>query len=157
MKRTHKLKVLGDVAGVVAKSPNLTVAAKRLGVNRSTLHRWLQAGKVQRAAPKTGVAAGAAAGQTPTAWAKAVRESCALDFTQGVLVDLAVSALELARSPEENAAVRLSAMGRYQNLVRQLDLTSEALVQQPGRPAARAPLLPRRQVADPRSGLMAVK
>jgi transposase-like protein len=156
MKRTHKLKVLGDVAGVVASAPNLSVAAKRLGVNRSTLHRWIQAGKVQKAAPKTGPAAGAAENQAPEAWAKAVRDMGELDVTQSALLDLAAAALKMART-EEQPSVRLSAMGRYQQLVRQLNLATERAVPDALPTSARAPMAQRRAGADPRAILMAVK
>lgn len=46
MKGTHKLKALSNVADVLASAPSISAAAKTLGVNRSTIHRWLQGGKV---------------------------------------------------------------------------------------------------------------
>lgn len=156
MKRTHKLKALRNVAEVVASAPNLSVAAKRLGVNRSTLHRWLQSGKIQRAEPKKGLAAGATDDQSPEAWAKAVREAAELDATQGVLVELAAAALRMART-ENQPAVRLSAMGRYQQLVRQLNLTNENLAATPQTKAVERPAAVRRAMMDPRAALMAVK
>lgn len=158
MKRTHKLKGLSDVAGVVAAAPNLMIAARRLGVNRSTLYRWLKAGKVQGPAPKSGLAAGARTDQTPDAWAQAVREAGELDVTQDVLVDLAAAALVLARTAEQ-PALRLAAMGRYQLLVKQLNLTVESLGGSQTSPAeARQPITPRRASGiDPRAALRAVK
>jgi hypothetical protein len=48
MKQTHKLKALGDVSAVLATAPSLTAAARSLGVNRSSLHRWITAGKVRQ-------------------------------------------------------------------------------------------------------------
>jgi hypothetical protein len=45
-KPTHKLRALGNVADVIAASPSVSAAARTLGVNRSTIHRWITAGKV---------------------------------------------------------------------------------------------------------------
>lgn len=156
MKRTYKFQALGDVAKVVAAAPNLTVAAKQLGVNRSTLHRWLQSGKVQRASPKAGVTAGANPGETPEGWATAVRAVVTLDPTQGVLLDLAAAALSLARSAAETPTIRLAAMGRYQQLVRQLNLSAAGGQVLPDtKPAAPRPATQR--PPDPRVLMMVKK
>lgn len=158
-KRTHKLKSLSNVAEVVASAANLTLAARKLGVNRSTLHRWMQAGKIQKPEPKTGVAAGVAPGQTADEWAAAVREMGELDATRSALVDLAVAALKMSRDPENRPETRLSAMGRYQQLVRQLNLDSgEGSTSGSGRTLPQARAVPvKRTGTDPRSILMAVK
>jgi hypothetical protein len=62
-KGSHKLRALGNVEAVIADSPSLSEAARRLGVNRSTVHRWIAAGKVPRpgeALPPENVMAGPA-------------------------------------------------------------------------------------------------
>jgi transposase-like protein len=158
MKRTHKFRSLANVADVVAKASSLSAAAKKLGVNRSTLHRWMEAGKIAKPAPKRG---STAAPETPPAhqsadeWAAALLESHPLNDTQRQLVALAKAALCLARDTSEAPQVQLSAMGRFQQLVRQLNLeTGEQPQQQP----VRATVAPRRpSLGDPRAVLMAVK
>jgi transposase-like protein len=154
-KRTHKLKGLKNVAEVVATSRSLSEAAQKLGVNRSSLHRWMQAGKVAAPAPKMGIAAGVQPGQTAEDWAKAVREAGDLDATRSALVDLAVEALTISRDTEHRPETRLSAMGRYQQLVKQLNLDNV----EPA--AAKVPTMNPARIArtgtDPRNILMAVK
>lgn len=157
-KRTHKLKSLKNVAEIVATSRNLSEAAAKLGVNRSSLHRWLQAGKVTKPEPKTGVAAGAEPGQTPDQWATKVRELGELDATRSALVDLAVAALTISRDGEHRPETRLAAMGRYQQLVRQLNLDTGGAAEV-AKPATTNPArhaLPRAS-GDPRALLMVVK
>ena len=44
----HKLRALGNVAGTIAAAPSIAAAAKALGVDRSSVHRWVTAGKVPR-------------------------------------------------------------------------------------------------------------
>jgi hypothetical protein len=131
-KQTHKLKSLGDVAGIVAASPTLTAAARRLGVNRSSLHRWIVSGKVPRPGRRRSLAVNATNGpqpselQTPEAWAEAVREAYELTGTELVVLDLAVRALEMARDNTQKGELPLAAMARFQQLVRQLDLEVES-------------------------------
>ena len=48
MKATHKLRALGNVGGTIAAAPSIAEAAKALGVDRSSVHRWVTAGKVPR-------------------------------------------------------------------------------------------------------------
>jgi transposase-like protein len=121
-KRTHKLKALGDVAGVVAAAPSLSAAARQLGVNRSSLHRWMANGKVPRPASRPRGTPATDAGCSPEHWAVAVRQAYELTATEQRLVDLAVEALTMARDAAKPETVRLAAMGRYQRLVQQLNL-----------------------------------
>lgn len=157
MKRSYKFKALGDVQSVVSSAPSLDEAARRLGVNRSTLTRWLQSGKVKRPQPKEGVAAGATAGQSPDEWAQRVRELGEMDPTRSTLLDLAVEALRMSRDVECRPETRLSAMGRYQQLVRQLNIDAGQTIPKPTTaPATTRPALAR-SGGDPRAVLMAVK
>ncbi len=131
MKQTHKLKALSNVAETVAAASSLTAAARYLGVNRSTLHRWIRAGKVAvpaaaRPTKRTGLPRGAAGpGQTPEGWARAVRRAYTLTGTEQQLLVSATDALTIARDHAARAETRLAAMGRYQALVRQLNLEQE--------------------------------
>jgi hypothetical protein len=127
VKRTHKLGALGDVAGIIAAAPSISEASRQLGVDRSTIHRWIQAGKAPRpsARRRRGLSAGAGPQQSPEAWARVVRRAYALSATEGGLLDLAVRALAMARDDSTKPETRLAAMGRYQQLVRQLNLESE--------------------------------
>jgi len=123
MKPTHKLKAMGDVGPIIASSRSIAAAARRLGVNRATVHRWIVDGKVPRPSGKADSAAVTArAGQSPHAWAKAVRRDYELSSTEQQLLDLAVAALTMARDGALRPEQRIAAMGRYQQLVRQLDL-----------------------------------
>ncbi len=134
MKQTHRLKAMGNAAAIVAGSRSIAEAARKLNVNRSSVHRWIASGSVprptgRRQRPATATAAGcagAAVDMTPAAWAADVRERYALTATEAQLVALAERALTLAQDPATPAAVQLAAMGRYQRLVQQLDLEEEA-------------------------------
>jgi len=129
-KRTHKLKALGNVADVIRTSPSLKAAARQLGVDRSTIHRWIEAGKVPRPAQRrpsplskaTRVSYLPDAMLTPAAWAEAVRTAYELSPTETMLLSLAEGALSLARDDAAKPETRLAAMGRYQALVKQLRL-----------------------------------
>jgi IS30 family transposase len=136
--------------------------AKQLGVNKSTVTRWMKAGKLSRAPVKRPQVA-FRPGQTPAEWAKAVRESYDLDPTDDQLVTLAESALRVSLDPLVAAQVQLAAAGRFQALVRQLALIAksvQAALDADAQPTAPKP--PARQVrprsgVDPRNVLMAVK
>lgn len=157
-KRTHKLQGMGDVAAAIDAAPSLSAAAKVLGVDRSTLHRWMKAGKV---IPRTREHA-VVAGDLPVnnaSWAEAVRKTYHLTETDRQLLALAEESLQTART-EERATTRLLAMGRFQALVKQLSLSDAKLIESPkdaGLPAARVLGIVRRPISDPRAALMAVK
>ena len=114
MKRTHKLKALGDVAEIVGFARTRVEAAEQLGVNRSTLHRWIAAGKVPEpgsARPK-GEGAAVQPGQSPEEWLKAAQSRREFSATELQLLDLARAALVLAYQSEDEKT-RLSAMNRF--------------------------------------------
>ena len=160
MKQTHKLKALADVQTVVNVAPSLDAAAKQLGINRSTLTRWMQQGKITRPAslparPDVSVVV------PPTAegWKESVLAGHVLSATEQTLVDVADGALRLAKHPETPAFTRLAAMGRFAALVRQLNLEAKRVGEVGGKPVltnpARSAML--RTSTDPRAILMAVK
>lgn len=129
--------------------------AKRLGLHRSTVTRWMQAGKVRdtRNPHMTGprVAKPSLPQLAASDWATAVQQSYVLDATDAQLVTLAEAALAMARDDRETSTVRLAAAGRFQALVKQLSLVprdTEAAV--PPAPALEAPA-PRLPRLDPRT------
>jgi hypothetical protein len=163
VKRTHKLSAIANAADVIAAAPSLSAAAKQLGVDRSTIHRWIESGKVKlparRKKPGAKVSAPPSPTTSPDAWAAWVRETYELDSTGKVLVDLSVSALLMANDVTASRKDKLSAMGRFQQLVKQLNLEGADLA------GAAAPVTPARAArparargsVDPRGILAAVK
>lgn len=156
MKRTHKFQSLGDVQVVLNAAGNIAVAAKQLGVERSTLYRWIKAGKLTApAGTQAGQIPAPGAEQTPEIWAAAVRETAALDGTGLALLTLARRALTMSKD-EEDPKTRLSAMARFQQLVKQLSLrVAVPAAVEPSKMRAASAARPHR--ADPRAMLMAVK
>lgn len=126
MKHTHKLRALGDAPRVVAASPSVAEAARRLKVNPSSVHRWIASGAVPRPAGRQARALTTDTAlperQSPEAWSQAVREAYDLSPTEAVLVQLAERALRLASSTDAPPAAQLAAMGRFQALTKQLHL-----------------------------------
>lgn len=137
-KRSWRRRTLSDdkIRSAMADAGgNVSRAAAALEVNRSTLHRWLDAdpslrpteGRHQRrgAGGKRRPGAGAGKERSPDAWARAVRRAYELTATEEQLLDLAVAALRLARDVTLKPGDRMAAAGRYQQLVKQLDLEQE--------------------------------
>lgn len=126
MKQTWRFRSLsGDAVVVMATARTVTAAATALGVDRGTVHRWIKAGKVpaprgrkRGPAPSGDVAAFP---QSPEEWARWARETFVLTGTEAALLDLAVLALQIAWDQTQKPEVRLSAAGRYQRLVQQLN------------------------------------
>jgi hypothetical protein len=140
--------------------------SKRIDVKRSTVQRWMAAGKLtdtRRGGSKRTTGPRVTKLTKPSEWSTAVRKDYALDPTDDQLVTLAESALGRALDPLEPSSVRLSAMGRFQALVKQLALVARAADLPATAPnAAEAPArptrhLPRRSSVDPRAVLVAVK
>lgn len=154
MKQSHKLRAMGDVQSVVNASPDLTVAASRLGINRSTLTRWMQQGKVTRPGSLPAAGPSADVPATSEGWKAGVLAQHVLSDTERTLVDVAERALTLACDDTAAAFTRLSAMGRFAALVRQLNLDAKRVgaVKGPDVPARATAV--RRVGADPRSSLM---
>ena len=160
MKRTHKLPALGDVQTVVDAAPDLHRAAQRLGINRSTLTRWIQQGKVKRpgSLPSVGTVT---VPERAEGWKAGVLAEHILTDTERTLVDVADAALRLARDQETPAFTKLSAMGRFAAIVKQLNLDVKRIDAEKKPQAFTAPTVangrPRRMAGDPRAVLMAVK
>jgi excisionase family DNA binding protein len=126
-KRTWRFKSLSsDAAAVMSTAPSLRAAAKSLGVNKSTIFRWVKAGKLPapirgrvREERKTEASVTGTASQQ--SWAAVIRERYELDATETSLVRLAEMAERIASDPLQPAAVRLAAMGRFAQITKQLN------------------------------------
>lgn len=162
MKRTHKFAALGDVQAAMNRARSQCAAAKALGVTESTLWRWIRAGKVStprhwRAGQpigETGPIVAPAPDQSAEGWAAAIRASREFSPTDEKLIDVATDALRLAMDDKTAPTTRLAAMGRFQQLVRQLRLDS--IVDAPSVPVGR-PAAAVRGGSDPRGILEAIK
>lgn len=165
-KRTRKWSFVAQEAtrlAALGQSPR--EIALRLGVDKSTVTRWMQAGKLTRpaVAPRSHPLV-AQAGQTPAEWSAAVRKDYDLDATDEQLVALAEGALGLSLDASVAPHVRMNASGRFQAIVRQLSLvTRGAAAIAPPAPVSAA-TQPKRQnprvsrpSGDPRTLLQAVK
>jgi transcriptional regulator with XRE-family HTH domain len=168
LSRTRKWAQVAQEAGRLS-SIGLTQKeiAARLGVNRVTVIRWMQAGKLARSgvrkrrkksAPQRSVAQ-LQPGQTPAQWSAAVRSEYRLDATDDQLVRMAEAALEMSMDISAEYRVRTNAMGRFQALVKQLALVArnaaepEKPAEEPQRPRMRVVQRPANAV-DPRIALM---
>lgn len=146
MKR-HRLLV--DAAALV-RVVGATEAARRLGVSRSTLHRWKQLQEPQT--PKAeSVADLPTLDWKPSKWATSVIESHSFDGTELLMVRMAdearAMALDKALSPNERARQQ----SEFSRIVRGLGLLTGNLVprDQAPRPAVKAPATVS-QFPDPR-------
>ena len=124
MKKTWRFRSLpGDAAKVMASASSLATAAKALGVDKSTVFRWVKTGKLP--APggrrRSSATTAAPAGLSAKAWRARVRRTYALDVNETVLVDMAAAALDIAQDPKARAETRLAAMRTFAALRRQLD------------------------------------
>jgi hypothetical protein len=127
--------------------------AKRIGVNKSTVTRWVASGKLDMKA----TIRLSGTGQNPAQWASTVRKDYALDATDEQLVTIAESALAMTLDPSLAAHVRMNAAGRFQAIVRQLSLVTRAadtpVETKPAKTAPKIEAAPSRRV-DPRKLLM---
>lgn len=160
MKRTRKWAYVAQEARRLADL-GLTAEAigQRLELSRSTVWRWMKQGKLPNTGRSGVVESGMPAGlsgSSPREWAAAVRRTYGLDATDDQLVTLAEAALTTARDPGVPAPLRLSAMGRFQALVKQLALVARASEEAPQKPEPQVPARAARTM-DPRIHLMAVK
>ena len=116
------------IEAVLASAPTLTAAARQIGVDRSTLHRWRKSGSVRGPKASRDVVTGdhlPAGEQTPKDWRAGLDTTYVLSATEAQLADLAAIALTMARDVTLKPADRLAAAGRFQQLSRQLNLEQE--------------------------------
>lgn len=171
MKRTRKWSYIAQEATRLASlklSPR--EIARRLGVDKSSVTRWMASGKLPSTAAPPPVFGTTPPPElshttkTPEAWAEAVYRDYALDATDQVLVGLAMEAMRKAQDPSVGVGLRMLAAGRFQTLVRQLALVTKLAAAAPAAAPAKVEPQKRTQMAartgsrvDPRSVLMVVK
>jgi transposase len=162
MKRTRKWEyVKQEALRLAALGLSPYAIAKRLELSHSTVTRWKHAGKLDWDPGQKPIRP-VTVPQTPERWAAEVRKLFALDATDDQLVTQAQQALELAYNMAESATTRLSAMGRFQSIVKQMALVTRsaglesASTPEPDKRMAPRPMV-RRSGVDPRSVLQAVK
>ena len=133
--------------------------ATRLGVNKSSVTRWMKAGKLANRASDRAPVKVTHRRQTPAQWAAAVRRAYDLDATDEQLVALAVIALCLSKDRSIGPQARMTATGRFQAVVKQLRLVARTETSTVVPEAAKRKTfdLPRRSGTDPRMLLVAVK
>lgn len=158
MRRTRKWAYVAQEAGRLAElglSPK-TIAA-RLSVSHSTVTRWMTVGKLKntrRSRPGEGDVAPVSDRHPVEGWAIAMRQAYALDASDEELVTLGETALRLAYDTREPTATRLTAMARFQAVVKQLNLIARRGDELPApdpEPRKAAPATPR---VDPRRVLI---
>lgn len=161
MRRTRKWSFVAQEATRLAGLGLSPVEiADRLEVKRSTVQRWMAAGKIadtRRGAKRTGPLVVKLI--KASEWAVTVRKDYALDATDEQLVTLAETALGKALDPLLPVPVQLQATRTFQGLVKQLALVArDADVVSP-RPDAAPPARTVRPFVggDPRGILMGVK
>jgi len=125
MQRTRKWSHVGPAAQrLAALGLSPTAIAGELGLDRSTVQRWMAAGKIEdtrTSRPGDPASPLAAAAELPALeWAPAIRAAYTLDQTDTKLVDLADLALSVAQNAKELPSIRLAAAGRFQSLVKHL-------------------------------------
>lgn len=160
MKRTRKWKyVEQDAIRLAGLGLSPLEIANRLGLNRSTVTRWIAAGKLgtkastRRKQRAKVLSVSASGGKSPAAWVSAVRKDFQLDETDAQLVVLAKDALAMAQDRKLKPRERLSAMAEFRANVKQLALVARgedgahekpteseppAAAQRPAAPAQRA-------------------
>ena len=156
MKRTRKWAFVSqEAARLAALGLKPSEIAARLGLNKSTVTRWMAAGKLERhekpAAGSPRVLEGTVwRDQTPAEWAAAVREDYDLSVTDDQLVTLAQNSLVMSRDATVSANLRMTATRTFQGLVRQIGLETRSVVDVPDvTPKPEAPEEPISRPATP--------
>ena len=164
MKRTRRWEfVKQDVLRLAALGLSDIEIGKQVGVDRATVFRWRKAGKfVDQPAERNAAdkVLTAAERQTPSQWARAVRDAYALDATDEQMVLGAESALLMSRDPTSPAALRLQAMREFRGAVKQLRLVARTASEQEPKdtpPPRQTFEVTRRTSGDPRALLTALK
>lgn len=169
MKRTRKWEYVKQEATRLAElGLGSREIGERIGVATSTVHRWFEAGKIERRPPiKPGTIKPVAPRKTPAEWAESVRAEYQLSETDEQLVCLAESALGSALDPRVTVASRNACMKTFQSLARQLALLTRVEATATPAPPVEAPKdedeapkpaprVLRPTGTDPRIGLMMV-
>jgi excisionase family DNA binding protein len=152
MQTPYKWRQVGPEAiRLAARGLSPLEIAEALGVDRSTVQRWMAAGKITDTRTSRTVEPAsplADAAELPAlAWAAAIRAAHTLDDTDEKLVALADLALSVAENPAEQSSIRLAAAGRFQSLTKQLSTRIRQMTEE--RPPA--PVQAATVRADPRA------
>jgi hypothetical protein len=132
MKATWKMRSMAaDVARAMSTAPNISAAARQVGVNRSTLYRLIKAGKIP---PLTGRRRPVVQSRPPASpdgdpsetWRQKVDKAYVFNATELELASMAERARTMAHNDALKPETQLAAMGRYQQLIRQLNLEDES-------------------------------
>jgi transposase-like protein len=122
--KPYKFQRISAVAEHLQAAGSISEAARRIGVDRSTMHRWIQQGKVPRPARRRSAMKTPKA-EAPADWGAAVRGRYALSESEHELVNLGAVALGMANDVALKPEIRLAAAARFAALIRQLDLEPE--------------------------------
>jgi transposase-like protein len=143
-KRTWRRRTIADdaIRDALRQSDSIAAAARQLGVNKSTLSRWVRAEPglhpspaVSTPAHEVPAAVQPAEAQTPESWKAWVLATFDASPTERVLLDLAVEALDMSRDLLLRPADRLAAAARFQSLIRQLNFPDPEAVNEAQTPA----------------------
>lgn len=131
-KRTWRRREHTDdaIRDALRQSKSIAAAARRLGVNKSSLSRWLKDDPALHPSPPAATSTGS---ETPAAivasenmdagqWKRWVLATYNLNATEMQLLALAVEALAMTRDKLLRPADRLAAAARFQSVLRQLQL-----------------------------------
>jgi len=163
MNRTRKwIFVAQEAARLAALGLSQAEIASKLGVDRSSIFRWMKSGKLKRNEPPnidpTIPKQREQKERNAADWSKSVREAYDLDSTDEQLVAIGESALALALNQSASAATRLQAAGRFQAIVKQLRLVARAEASAPvEQPKRKTNPVVQRSRTDPRALLSVVK
>jgi hypothetical protein len=165
MKRTRKfVQMQQEALRLTALKMTPREIATHLEVSKSTVTRWIAAGKLPRVVVSNPEPSMLVPGRLePAAWAKSVRDEYALDTSDDALVTLGEAALSLTRDVTASSAVQLSAAREFRAILKQLALPTRRAAAEVAAPVAvndtpKRPVLVRRRAAtsDPRKGPMGI-
>jgi hypothetical protein len=130
-KATWKMRSMAaDVARAMSTAPNISAAARQVGVNRSTLHRLIKAGKIPPLTRQRRPAVPSRPHTPPNSdpsdtWRQKVDKTHVLNATEMELAAMAERARRMAHNDALAPVTQLQAMARYQALIKQLNLEDE--------------------------------
>lgn len=139
MNRTRKWEyVRQDVTRFVKLGMTPSQIEKKLDgkVTKSTINKWIAAGKLQRGAPVTKLTAAQfnRSKKSASAWAKSVRSEYLLNETDDQLVTLAETALVMSKDPAAKNSEKLNAARLFQSIVDQLNFVARSAPAKPEAP-----------------------
>ncbi len=131
MQKTRKFTHLGSEAKrLAAAGVSRMEIARQLGVNYSTVHRWMASGRLgdRRGSGPVMVPDVRTAPATATDWASQIRAGFVIDCTDEEIIRLGELALSVAHNPTEPTTTRLSASARFLSLSQRLTAHARPIV-----------------------------